>query len=151
MNNEMPQYNKEIKKWIHILLDKVFFDQSFSDPDSRLSAEEAYIFSRFEDGLSPEEFLRYYQTSRKTSTRLLNFLLKEKYLVKREDPEDKRRRELILTEKGRREKEKLSGIIHETIDMILSDFTVNEEIAVLKFVSRINQLTVDKFEMPKGD
>lgn len=71
--------------------------------------------------------------------------------MKREDPEDKRRRELILTEKGRREKEKLSGIIHETIDMILSDFTVNEEIAVLKFVSRINQLTVDKFEMPEGD
>lgn len=143
----MPQYNKEIKKWIHILLDKVFFDQAFSDNKSSLSAEEAYIFSRFEDGISPEEFLRFYQTSRKASTRLLNLLLKEKYLEKREDPFDKRKRELYLTEKGKREKERINTILHNTIDMILSDFTVNEETAVLKFVSRINQLTVGKYEV----
>lgn len=68
--------------------------------------------------------------------------LEQKNLIMRkEDPEDKRRKYIIITENGEKKVEKVSFSIEEKIQFVINNFSVNEEKAVLKFLSRINQLT----------
>ncbi len=58
---------------------------------------------------------------------------------------DKRKAYLSLTEMGRQVLEKFEVSEGEALDFVFKDFSINEQKAVLKFLSRVNQLTVDKY------
>jgi len=70
--------------------------------------------------------------------------LEEKgYIIRKEDPKDKRRKFIQITQSGEKEIDKVTDSIEEKIQFVINNFSVNEEKAVLKFLSRINQLTYD--------
>lgn len=143
----MAQYHKELTKWIGITLDKLFLDQSFADPETKLSAEQLYPLLSLSEGDSEADFLRRNQRPRARSRALLQDYLKAGLVAKVADPDDARKRRLVLTETGQRLRTRIAGTLQESIEYVLADMTVNEEIAVLKFISRINQLTVEKYEI----
>lgn len=143
----MAQYHKELTKWMLILLDKLFLDQSFADPMTRLSADQIYPLLSFEGDLTEAEFLRRLQRPRAKSLHLLREYQKLGLLDKLVDETDARKRIFRLSETGEQLRHRIDDTIRQSIDLLLSDMSVNEEIAVLKFISRINQLTVDKYEI----
>lgn len=143
----MAQYHKELTKWIGITLDKLFLDQSFADPETKLSAEQLYPLLSLSEGDSEADFLRRNQRPRARSRALLQDYLKAGLVAKVADPDDARKRRLVLTEAGHRLRSRIAQSLNEAIEYVLADMTVNEEIAVLKFISRINQLTVEKYEI----
>lgn len=143
----MAQYHKELTKWILILLDKLFLEQSFADPQTHLSAEQLYPLLSLEGELSEADFLRLHKRPRAKTKQLLADYHKLGLIEKVIDETDARRRKLRLTEQGLMLKERIQSIIEEEINFLLSDMSVNEEVAVLKFISRINQLTVGKYEI----
>lgn len=64
-------------------------------------------------------------------------------LIKRnEDPKDKRRRFIQVTERGREQIKEVNYLLENKLQFVIDNFSVNEEKAVLKFLSRINQLTL---------
>ena len=64
-------------------------------------------------------------------------------LIKRnEDPKDKRRRFIQVTERGREQIKEVNHLLENKLQFVIDNFSVNEEKAVLKFLSRINQLTL---------
>lgn len=143
----MAQYHKELTKWLFILLDKLFLDQAFADPVTRLSAEQLYPLLSLSNELSEADFLRLNKRPRAKAKQLLQEYLKLGLLEKVADETDKRKRKLKLTETGQALKDRVQQIIQNEIDFLLADMSVNEEVAVLKFISRINQLTVGKYEV----
>ena len=143
----MAQYHKELTKWIGITLDKLFLDQSFADPQTKLSAEQLYPLLSLTEGDSEADFLRRNQRPRARSRALLQDYIKAGLVAKQADPEDARRRRLVLTESGQQLRQRIEQALADAIAYVLADMTVNEEIAVLKFISRINQLTVEKYEI----
>jgi hypothetical protein len=143
----MAQYHKELTKWILITLDKLFMEQSFADSTSRFSAEQLYPLLKFQDGMTETDFLRLSKRPRAVSRQLLDQYFKAGLITKVPDPNDARKRQLMLSENGMVLKQRIHDSLHEAIEFLLGDMTVNEETAVLKFISRINQLTVEKYEI----
>lgn len=140
----MAHYKKEITKWSYIVLDKLFLDAAFVNKLSELDAQETYGLLRFEDGMNLTEFSTYYNESRRKSQAYLNKLFRLGYLEKRDDPEDRRRKLLYLTFRGQQEKIRLAEVFDSKLDNILGELTYNDSVGVLKFISKINQLTVAK-------
>lgn len=143
----MAHYKKEITKWLYILLDKFFLDGAFIDKHAVFSAQEYYGLIRFEDGMSLTEFGLYYNEDRKNNRAFLSHLLKLGYIEKRDDPEDNRKKLLFLTALGKEEQEGLSQGLNQRLESILNDLSFNDAVGVLKFISKLNQITVDKFKL----
>ena len=143
----MAHYKKEITKWLYILLDKFFLDGAFIDKHAVFSAQEYYGFIRFEDGMSLTEFSLYYNEDRKSNRAFLSHLLKLGYLEKRDDPEDNRKKLLFLTVIGKEEHKRLSEELNQRLESILNELSFNDAVGVLKFISKLNQITVDKFKL----
>lgn len=66
---------------------------------------------------------------------------------------DKRKAYLSLSETGKLVLERFTASENEALNFVFKDFSINEQKAVLKFLSRVNQLTVDKYseESEAGD
>lgn len=122
-------------------------EQSFADPVTRLSAEQIYPLLKFEDGMSEADFLRQHKRPRAKSRQLLNEYHRLGLIEKALDPLDARKRQLILSPSGKDLQQRIDQTLGDKIEYLLKDMTVNEEVAVLKFISRINQLTVEKYEI----
>lgn len=68
------------------------------------------------------------------------------YVVKERSKLDKRKFLLYLTEEGKNLCNLLNDLENDELGFILKDMTINEQKAILKFLSRLNQLTVDKYD-----
>ncbi len=145
----MAHYKKEINKWLYILLDKFFLDGAFIDKHSELNAQECYGLIRLEDGMSLTEFSLFYNESRRVNQAYLMKLTRLAYIEKRPDPEDQRKKLLYLTPRGLEKKEYLAELLEDHLEGILNELTYNDSLGVLKFISKINQLTVEKFDHTK--
>ncbi|NLY37199.1 MAG: winged helix DNA-binding protein [Tissierellia bacterium] len=143
----MAHYKKEITKWLYILLDKFFLDGAFIDKHAIFSAQEYYGFIRFEDGMSLTEFSLYYNEDRKSNRAFLSHLLRLGYLEKKDDPEDNRKKLLYLTARGKEEQQRLFDGFNHRLESILNELSFNDAVGVLKFISKLNQITVDKFKL----
>lgn len=58
---------------------------------------------------------------------------------------DQRKVFIIPTDKGKRVISLFQNSEEEILDFVLKEMTVNEEKAILKFLSKLNQLTVEKY------
>ncbi len=143
----MAQYNKEIKKWLYIVLDKYIIYNEYKIPELDLSIEEMYILMRWDDGITMSEFLQIYGYERKKGQNILHELMHKRLIEKIKDPQDARKRMLFRTELGKSYEKQLTEGFEKVIDKLLSDLTLNEEKSVLKFISKIYQLTQSKFEL----
>lgn len=147
----MSHYKKEITKWLYILMDKFFLDGAFVGKHSDLNAQESYGLIRFEDGMNLTEFSTYYNENRKKSQAYLNKLIRLGYLEKRDDPEDNRKKLLYLTFNGVEKQNRLALLFSSQLESILNELTYNDSVGVLKFISKVNQLTVDKADLEALD
>lgn len=72
-------------------------------------------------------------------TSIINKLVASGYIKKEKAEEDKRVNMVTLTDKGEETYQKILNKQIEILDFVLNDITLNEEKAVLKFLSKINQ------------
>ena len=84
----MASYHREIRKWVGILLDKIFLEHAYRPKISDLSLEQAHVLLKFPDGASLTEYTRFYKVKRSEALSLLDSLIRAGYVIKREDPED---------------------------------------------------------------
>ncbi|MBN2898364.1 MAG: MarR family transcriptional regulator [Clostridia bacterium] len=85
---------------------------------------------------------KYLEIDRKTLTALIAKLNKKTVIEKRAAETDKRCTYIVLTEKGRRVREELLEQASALMNFAVNDLTINEEMAVLKFFSKLLQTTV---------
>ena len=147
----MASYHREIRKWLGILLDKFFLEAAYDPKPLGLSLSQAYVLTQFPDGASLTEYIQFYRVKRSEALSQLDVLIKKGFVEKVEDPADLRRRKLLLTEEGKRLQAHLLHELEEKMEFILSGLSHYEEVGILKFISKINQLTVEKFKVKRGE
>lgn len=94
-----------------------------------------------------QELIGFFEVDRGIVTTVINRLCSLGLVEKKKDDKDRRKTYIFLTEAGEQLYEEISEAEKLGLSFILKDMTINEQKAILKFLSRVNQLTVDKYDM----
>ncbi|MBN2260110.1 MAG: winged helix-turn-helix transcriptional regulator [Clostridiales bacterium] len=95
---------------------------------------------------SMNEWMDYFEIKRIETKKSINRLINNKFLTKEQNLMDKRKVMINVTEKGLDVLKTFDYSEESYLNFILRDMTVNEEKTILKFLSKLNQLTVDKYK-----
>lgn len=115
----------------------------------KLSILETVIITKVysHEKLSTKDLINEVGVDRGLVTTSTNRLIKKHILEKHQSNEDRRKFYLTLGSKG---PELVKAMKHKEDDFlkfVLDEITINDAKAILKFLSKINQTTVDKFEI----
>jgi DNA-binding MarR family transcriptional regulator len=107
----------------------------------RLSMIEISLLEYLQDHekVTQHELIESLEFKRSKTTATVQKFLKAGFINKEINPEDKRSIWVTLSPLGLSLLETYQRHEHEFIDFILKDMTVNEEKAIVKFLSKINQ------------
>ncbi len=145
-------YNQSILKMVEILIKK------FIEKDKAgVQVDEFSHFNSFSelvllnevgrfDRIGTQDLLRILELDRGILDTLMKHLMARNLIYKEKDEVDKRKAYIGLTDQGRLQLERFRKIEEESMQFVMHDMSINEQKAILKFLSRINQLTVDKYE-----
>ncbi|RKD23598.1 DNA-binding transcriptional regulator, MarR family [Caminicella sporogenes DSM 14501] len=144
MANYYKEINKMIEKIIHniIVLDKRGFKLGLKG--EVLSFLDIYIIKI----IGQNSMMSIYNLVNKTGVdrgiiaSVVNKMVAGGYFKKEKSKDDKRVYMVMLTEEGKKVYDKIIDNQNNLLEFILSDITLNEEKALLKFLSKVNQKTI---------
>lgn len=93
-----------------------------------------------ENGRKMYKTMQELNIDRNTFKTISNRLIFGNYIIKIKSIDDKRSFSLYLTEKGKKILEEIRDKEKELLFSLLDDFTLNEEIAILKFLVKLDML-----------
>lgn len=96
-----------------------------------------YLYNN--EGVSQNELGKALMVDKITVTKILKGLVKERYVEKRDGKEDKRRKELYVTEKGYKLHDEAYDIMQEVTDILFRDFSYGEEQIVRELLIRMSK------------
>jgi DNA-binding MarR family transcriptional regulator len=99
------------------------------------------------EDLSIQALADRFDLNRALVARSLEQLIRQGLIEKQRDFEDNRIQKISLTDQGKSMMAYWKVHEEDYLDFVISDLTVNEQKAVLKFLSRLNQLTVGKYDV----
>ena len=149
----MSVYYNEIYKMFHKIFEKIISNKYFYQINKEYNLEFIdYLFLKNIEKLDNCNLsslykcldINYDQISRKVDKlKQLNFI------DKKVSKKDKRKKNLVLTKKGKKVFKEIDRLMNKYVKFIIKDFTVNEEKAVLKFLSKISKITYVDIEKDK--
>jgi len=89
--------------------------------------------------ISLYKLVEYIEIDRGVITSILNKMTKWGYIEKEKSEEDKRVYNIMLTKEGHRIYDDILKEEKELLEFVLEDISLNEEKAILKFFSKLNQ------------
>lgn len=141
MANYYNEINKMMEKIVNklLIIDKKGF--KLGKKNEELSLLDIYVLKNIgSNSMKPiYRLVKETEIDRGLMTSIINKLLANGYIKKEKAKEDKRVNMVILTEEGEAVYNKILKSQGEFLDFILNDITLNEEKAILKFLSKINQ------------
>jgi len=148
----MNSYRLSIERMIEKIMSKVLrYDRmSFplDDQQHKVTLIELWLLKELQrQALSIQEIAERFDLSRDLVSRSVERLERLGLVDKVVSREDKRIRRIWLSDIGIRALERWQSHEKEYLDYVLGEMTVNEQKAVLKFLSRMNQLTVGKYDL----
>ena len=141
----MSVYYNEIYQMFHKIFEKIISNKYFHQINKEYNLEFIdYLFLKNIKNLNDCSIsdlyecldINYGQISRK-----IDKLKQLGFIDKRISKKDERKKNLVLTKRGKDIYKEIDRLINKYIQFIIKDFTVNEEKAVLKFLSKISQIT----------
>lgn len=144
----MANYYNEINRLLDKLVHKGFVhireDIKLGAKGNTFTFWELHILRRL--AISGEkrisELIEEVEVNKSLISSILIKLVAGGYIIKTQSSEDGRVYFLKLTELGLEVVEESHQLQKELLDFVLEDITLNEERAILKFLSKINQLTM---------
>lgn len=144
MANYYKEINKMLEKLVHrvLIYDRAGFKNGVKTEE--LSLLDIYILKKIGEAESKKiyELVNEMEIDRGIIASSTNKLVSYGYVEKEKSREDKRVYVLRLTEQGKRLWHKNNERHGELLNFVLADITLNEEKAILKFLSKINQAIV---------
>lgn len=141
MANYYNEINKLMEKIIHkvLILDKKGF--KIRKKNQELSLLDMLIIKKIgrESKKSIYSLVKETDIDRGVIATIINKLVAVGYVIKEKAEEDKRVNMVLLTDEGKEVYNIVIDSQKEFFDVILNDITLNEEKAILKFLSKINQ------------
>jgi hypothetical protein len=147
----MATYHREIRR----LLDKLFYKLIHLTVESRIIMGESYdwLDILLLDRMVCEKETRClggwvseFDLKDQAIKSAIDHLFSNGDLAKTVDSHDRRRTLIKVTPRGEAVNKTIEKSSQEALNFVLRDMTVNEEKAILKFLSKVNQLSVEKFQ-----
>lgn len=139
----MSVYQKDIRRIMKQLM-LIYETKTVYDKErklERLGIVELMILEHLRDHkkVTLHDLLEIYELKRTKLISLIKKMQEYDYIIKEENPIDKRSSYLVLGPKGESFLESYGK--HEAVflDFVLRDMTINEEKAIVKFLSKIQQ------------
>lgn len=149
----MANYYNEVNHMIEKVMYKfIKFDKSgikIGERQDKYNFLDLIIFREIgkKGSITVFDLLSQLEVDRGILSTSINRFINLGLLIKKRSELDKRKFVLYLTEDGSKFYENVLKIEVEELNFILKDMTVNEQKTVLKFLSRLNQLTVPRLEV----
>ncbi|KXG75644.1 MarR family winged helix-turn-helix transcriptional regulator [Thermotalea metallivorans] len=144
MANYYKEINKMLEKLVHrvLIYDRAGFKKGVKTEE--LSLLDIYILKKIgeEESKKIYELVNEMEIDRGIIASSTSKLVSCGYVEKEKSQEDKRVYVLRLTEQGRQLWHKNNEKHGELLNFVLADITLNEEKAILKFLSKINQVII---------
>ena len=151
----MRNYYREINEYLKRLIHFVVSTEKKSRKNGNLPLTLSEILVLRELGRNGEkkifEMMETLELDRNTLVTITKKLALDGYVEKGPAPDDKRSSELKLTQQGEALYREVEEKEKKLISNILDDFTVNEEIAILKFLVKLELLSRGKLPEDKKD
>jgi len=151
----MRNYYREINEYLKRLIHYIVSSEKKSRKNGNLPLTLSEILVLRELGRNGAkkiyEMMDTLEFDRNTLVTITKKLAVEGYIEKETASDDKRSAELKLTEQGKLLYEKVEEKEKKLISNILDDFTVNEEIAILKFLVKLELLSRGKLPEDKKE
>ncbi|QZY54249.1 MarR family winged helix-turn-helix transcriptional regulator [Crassaminicella profunda] len=147
----MANYYHEINRMIDKLMHKVLvYDRKGFKINGKeeLSLLDIHVLRKIGQQKHKKiyELVKDLEIDRGLIASVMKKLILSGYIIKERSEEDKRVYILKLTDEGKIMYEKTLDIQKNLLDFVLNDVTLNEEKAILKFLSKINQTTLSTDE-----
>lgn len=122
---------------------------SYGKGFEKLSVLETVIVTKVygDESMSTKDLINEVGVDRGVTTTSINRLIKNNMLEKHQDQRDKRKFYVTLGKKGSELIKAMKLKEDDFLKFVLDEITINDAKAILKFLSKINQTTVDKFEV----
>ncbi|MFZ5968088.1 MAG: MarR family winged helix-turn-helix transcriptional regulator [Bacillota bacterium] len=143
----MANYTREIQN----MMDRLIYRILIVDKKGLKAGKKGDVLSGFDiymlkkigedDEKKLYELIEEMEADRGLIASSLKKLMAYGFVEKEKSPTDKRAFILRLTEEGKQVYEEKKAEQQQLLDLVLADITLNEEKAVLKFLSRMNQAT----------
>lgn len=149
----MANYYKEVNNMMEKVIYKfVKYDKSgikLSEKQDKYSFLDIIVFREIgrSGNITVFDLLNQIEIDRGILSTSIKKFINLNLIVKKRSTLDKRKFVLYLTDEGKRFYEELLKLEMKELNFILKDMTINEQKTVLKFLSRLNQLTVVRSEV----
>ncbi len=147
----MANLYSEINNLLETLLKKlVAADKSgfkLNGKNDKYTLSEILVLMELLEGeISMLDLIKSVEMDRGLISTSLTRLTNAGWMTKNRSEKDRRVFLLKLTDEGHGVATKVKAQFKDTIGLVLKDMTINEQKAVLKFLSKLNQTTVDKYD-----
>ena len=120
-----------------------------------LDIEDPLTFDQYEllhvlgnrDGLYQRQIGQILLKDRPNTTRLVNILAEKNFIERREDPENKRKHRIFITESGKQKVDALKPLKYQMVDKVLAGITEQELASMLETLAKIRANLEDDFTM----
>ncbi len=150
MNSYRLSIERMIEKIIAKLLryDRMSFALDQQQRQAQVTLVELWLLKELgRQALSIQEIAQRFDLKRDLVSRSVERLDRMGLADKAVSSEDQRVKRIGLSEAGVKVLESWDDHEKAYLDYVLGEMTINEQKAVLKFLSRVNQLTVEKYDM----
>ncbi len=149
MRNYYREINEYLKKLIHYIITSE--KKSPKNGGMPISLTEVLVLRELGRNGSKKifEMIETLELDRNTLVTITKKLTVEGYIEKETAPDDKRSAELKLTRAGQLLYEQVEAKEKKMISNILDDFSLNEEITILKFLVKLELLSRGKYPEAK--
>ena len=114
-----------------------YYDVNLENPDLTIKEYSVLLRIRFTGRSTQHDLVELFKVSGAYMAKLLKKFEDEEYIIRIENPENRRKKIVELTEKGVEQTDKLIKVIDEWEKEVTSDLTEDEKIILKKLLSKI--------------
>ncbi|MBO7158729.1 MAG: MarR family transcriptional regulator [Methanobrevibacter sp.] len=114
-----------------------YYDVNLENPDLTIKEYSVLLRIRFTGRSTQHDLVELFKVSGAYMAKLLKKFEDEEYIIRIENPENRRKKIVELTEKGVEKTDKLIKVIDEWEKEVTSDLTEDEKIILKKLLSKI--------------
>ena len=114
-----------------------YYDVNLENPDLTIKEYSVLLRIRFTGRSTQHDLVELFKVSGAYMAKLLKKFEDEEYIIRIENPENRRKKIVELTEKGVEKTDKLIKVIDEWEKEVSSDLTEDEKIILKKLLSKI--------------
>lgn len=141
--NKLPNIDTTLLPWISktAKMIRVFMREHFKKNNFNLTTEQWVLLKRLhhKDGQVQNDLSLITECNKSSLSRLISTMEKKNYVARIPDMEDKRVNRIFLTTKGKKIFEATFEAMHEAVDELQSDISIEEIVTVIEVLKKLQK------------